>query len=213
MWLHNSYSVEKSIDDLELLLRKLGIRRFHLYGHSFGGMLAYEYIKRIAERKGKADNNEGDDGCLSVILSSAPTSIPVMEAEWDRLLSVLKGDRDNEQASPDELFRITHQCRTKDLPEPLARAFQRVGSTWSGLDVVKGYKLSPPSETATRLPSALVLRGEFDFCTERCTKDWVTLFNHKFVRQKELEGCSHFVLLENGSMYGEVLDSFFSEYD
>jgi proline iminopeptidase len=213
VWLYNSYSIEKSIDDLEILLKKLGIRRFHLYGHSFGGMLAYEYIKRIAERKGKANDNEDDDGCLSVVLSSTSTSIPVVEAEWDRLRSDLKGDRDNEQASLNELFRITHQCRTKDLPEPLSRAFQRVGSTWNGMDAVKGYKLSPPSETAARLPSALILRGEFDFCTDRCTKDWVALFNHKFVRHRELEGCSHFALLENGSMYGEVLDSFFSEYD
>ena len=31
------YGTDKSIDDLKLLLKKLGIGRFHLYGQSYGG--------------------------------------------------------------------------------------------------------------------------------------------------------------------------------
>lgn len=200
-----SYSVENSIDDLEILLKKLGVRRFHLYGHSYGGMLAYEYIKRIAERKGKGEiSDDQEEGCLSVVLSSSGTSIPLVEAEWDRLEGELTGGAS---------FRKTHQCRTLQLPEPLERAFQKMGKTWAGFDAIPDYELSPPSEGAARMPSALILRGEYDFSTELCNKDWNTLFNHKFLRKKVLEGCSHFALLENGSMYGEMLESFFSEYD
>ena len=172
-------------------------------------MIGYEYLKRCAERKGAkpASNDDDDDeGCLSVVLSSAPTSIPVSLKEWDRLLDLLARD--------DERFRITHQCRTPVLPEPLARAYQKAGSTWAGLEVVEQFEVSPPNVEAARMPSALILRGEHDFATEKCTHDWkAKLFNHKFVREKILEGCSHHGLLEKGSMYGQVLDSFFSEYD
>ena len=199
------YSVEKTIDDLEVLLRKLGIRRFHLYGHSFGAMLAYEYLKRIAERK-----EDDEEGCLSAVLSSPCTSIPLLESEWARLLKELPPSN---PFTANQRFRETHQCRTPGLPEPLARAYRKSGSTWSGLAAIPDYVLTPPSENAARMKSALLIRGEYDFSTEDCVKDFDQLFNHKFLRKKILEGCSHHGLLENGPMYGEILDSYFAEYD
>ncbi|EJK60276.1 hypothetical protein THAOC_19400, partial [Thalassiosira oceanica] len=35
------YSTAHSVDDLRVLLRKIGVRRFHLYGQSYGGILGY----------------------------------------------------------------------------------------------------------------------------------------------------------------------------
>lgn len=99
------YSIDQAVDDLQNLLERLNIRRFHLYGQSYGGILAYEYLKRSAE---KDDNNgdynnrggrNGDEGCLSVILSSAPTNIQQMEDDWDAMIEALP--------TPD-LFRETH---------------------------------------------------------------------------------------------------------
>jgi hypothetical protein len=59
----------------------------------------------------------------------------------------------------------------------------------------------------------MIMRGEHDFVTEDCVSGWKDAFNHKFIRMKELEGLSHHGLLEDGSTYGEIVDSFFSEYD
>merc|ERR1740124_756642 len=67
------FSINLSLDDLELLIKKIGLRRFHLYGQSFGGILAFEYLKRIAERK------NDDVECLSVILSSSPCDVAQVE--------------------------------------------------------------------------------------------------------------------------------------
>ena len=65
------YSIQKAVQDLELLLKKLSVRRFHLYGQSFGGILAFEYLKK----KYADDNDDANDvERLSVILSSAPVS-------------------------------------------------------------------------------------------------------------------------------------------
>ena len=49
----SKYSIEQSLDDLVALLKsvqedELGGSDFHLYGHSFGGVLAYEYLKRVS---------------------------------------------------------------------------------------------------------------------------------------------------------------------
>jgi hypothetical protein len=60
------------------------------------------------------------------------------------------------------------------------------------------------------------MRGEYDFVCEESVSQWKTILssgNTKSVRYKTLQGCSHHGLLEDGMVYGEILDSFCSEYD
>lgn len=203
-----AYSIETSLDDLEALLKKNGLRRFHLYGQSYGGILAFEYIKRMAER------NSDDPKCLSVILSSAPCDVEQVEGVANRLVSNLM-EEDQDETTIMERFRMQHQCQTKDMPGPLKEAYASAGDpgVWRGTDSIKGWKAVKPSEDAARMPSCMVMRGENDFVTEECVKGWKDAFNHNFVRMKVLDGCSHHGLLENGSLYGEIVDSYFAEYD
>lgn len=210
-----SYSIEKSLDDLELLITKLGLRRFHLYGQSFGGILAYEYIKRMAEQKKDSSNIPK---CLSVILSSTPTSVSLTEQEANRLLGVIVNmGAVQDEAEVGDLFRQQHQCRgSPDMPTPLRDAYAHAGTgPWRGTTAIQDYVATPPGPDARRMPSAMIMRGEYDFVTNVCTKDWKEggLFNHGFVREKVLEDCSHHGLLENGKHYGALIDSFCSEYD
>ena len=197
------YSIDGAVDDLEIILRKLGVRRFHLYGQSFGGILAFEYLKRVAERD---EENAHDEGCLSFILSSTPCSVPQVEQEADRLLANL--------ADP-TLFRETHQCRTPDMPPPLATAYAKAGTTWRGTAAISNYTATALSSHAARLPSGMLLCGEYDFVTAACIAPWkeTLLSPCRSVRIKQLEGCSHHGLLENPVVYGDLVDSFFTEYD
>lgn len=202
-----AYSIDLAIDDLEVILAKVGVRRYHLYGQSFGGILAYEFLKRLAERRGtdSGKNDDGDDGgCLSVILSSTPTNVEQVEREANRLISELDSDT---------LFRETHQCRTPEMPQPLVDAYAHAGTVWRGTAAIQTYVATPPHESATRMPSCLVLQGEHDFVTPVCTDEWKNLFNSRTVRQRTMLGCSHHGLLENQAMYGDIVDSFFQEYD
>jgi len=202
----NQYSIEYAVDDLNALLKKLGVREFHLYGQSFGGILAYEYLKRQAE-KGTADAV-----CLSVILSSTPSNVKQVEEEADRLANVMKEKDDEDYLLT---FRKTHQCRCAgdELPEPLQASFDAAGTVWRGTTAISNYAATAPTENANRLPSAMIMRGEFDFVTDVCVGQWKELFNHNFVRYKILDGMSHHGLLEKGSTYGEIVNSYFSEYD
>lgn len=115
------------------------------------------------------------------------------------------------------MFQSTHQCRTKDgkLPQPLVDAYASAGTVWRGTKAVEEYVAkAPPSSSSKKTPSVLVLRGEHDFVTHACVKDWKDLFNtSRSVREKEIPGCSHHGLLENGPLYGDIIDSFFGEYD
>lgn len=201
------YSIDQAVDDLEALINKLGLKRFHLYGQSYGGIITFEYMKRLAERQ-----KDNDVECLSAILSSTPTSIKLVQDEVDRLLSNLAdGNMDDKDLAI--VFRKEHQCRTEEMPRPLADAYEHAGTVWRGSGAISDYTAKPPLPDASRMPSCMILRGEYDFVTESCVQGWKDCFNHKFVRFKVLDGCSHHGLLENGQAYGNVVDSYFSEYD
>jgi proline-specific peptidase len=206
------YSIEDSVQDLKVLLRKLGIRRFHLYGQSYGGILAFEYMKHMANN----NDDDNDAECLSAILSSAPTNVKEVEKEFDRLIQTLLSEPKNNDMTPEEieeLFRKKHQCRLPEMPAILKDAYANAGTVWRGTTAISDYVATPPKADASRMPSALILRGEYDFVSEESVQGWKSAFNTKFLRYKTLEGGSHHLMLENGALYGEIVDSFFSEYD
>lgn len=217
------YSMSYAVRDLHTLLQKLGIRRFHLYGNSYGGMLAFEYLKDLVtnNRTGYTDDEDDNDDtvqCLSVVLSSAPTNVRQVEADMDRLMRDVVYSSSS-SASPDavrELFRRTHQCRLPEMPLLLRYSYARAGTIWSGMAAVSDYVARPPDGDHHDMPPALVLRGEHDFVTEASVWPWKEVFNHtgnNQVRFETLKGCSHHMLFEQGTAYGKILDDFFCEFD
>jgi len=225
----DAYSIESSLDDLEALIAKIGLRKFHIYGQSFGGILAYEYIRRVAERECECEcesnENENENGpkCLSLILSSTPCNVKQVEGVANDLIANLLQE-DPDEGSIMERFRMNHQCRTEEKPQPLIDAYDHASEQgiWRGTQSIQDWEATSVSATATelsssakrmRMPSAMIMRGEYDFVTEDCILGWKDAFNHNFVRIKELEGCSHHGLLEKGHFYGEIVDSYFAEYD
>ena len=206
------YSTKDSVNDLKILLKKLGVRRFHLYGQSYGGILAYEYMKSIATESKDDDNDEVK--CLSAILSGAPTNVPQIEKDFVKLVEDLTNGKDDvSEEEVNELFRVTHQCRLEEMPKILAEAYENAGTVWRGTEAISDYIAKPPPEDASRMPSTLVMRGEYDFVSDEQIQSWKDILNTPFVRYKTLEGCSHHAMLEKEEMYGEIVDSYFGEYD
>lgn len=202
------YDVQKNN---QALLKKLGIRRFHLYGQSYGGILAFEYLKSVAVSK-----KNDDVKCLSAILSSAPTNVVEIEKEFVRLMQELKHSSEGQNMSEpelNELFQKTHQCRLPEMPKCLADAYASAGTVWRGTEAIEDYVATPPPEEADSMPSALILRGEFDFVSEESVEGWREAYKTRFLRYKTLEGCSHHCLAEYGDKYGEIVDSYFGEHD
>lgn len=101
----------------------------------------------------------------------------------------------------------------KEMPAQLAETYNNPSTVWFGTQAISDYVAQPPPQDAARLPSTMILRGEYDFVGEDCFNGWKDVYNHKFVRCKTLEGCSHHGLYENGAFYGETIDSYFAEYD
>ncbi|KAK1742406.1 hypothetical protein QTG54_006971 [Skeletonema marinoi] len=186
----------------ESVVEKLGVRKFHLYGQSYGGILAFEYMKSVATA---TTNNEDDAKCLSAILSSAPSNVAQTHSKDD--------GEELTDAELEALFQTNHQCRMPEMPPKLKEAYANAGTVWRGTDAIKDYVATPPAEGASRMPSSMIMRGEHDFVSEECIEPWKSVFNTKFLRYKTMKGCSHHGLFEDGATYGELIDSFCAEYD
>ena len=214
--------VDAMVRDLDRLLEHWKLSQYHLMGHSFGGILLFEYLKYCAAKK----SPEVLSRCRSVLLASVPTSTVLVEEEVQRLCQDLVSSGRSLEDDDDEgdsmgvstlpkkvpkLFRETHECRMVPTPFPLMDSYSRAGPVkLRGLQSIGSYTATPLSSehnadgdnnTPERLTlPALVIRGQHDFVTEACVKDWDTLFQGcKFMT---LAGCSHYGMLENEAMYG-----------
>mmetsp|Transcript_13959 Transcript_13959/g.23129 ORF Transcript_13959/g.23129 Transcript_13959/m.23129 type:complete len:308 (-) Transcript_13959:84-1007(-) len=193
------YSVEASCADLRCVLRNLlGTDRYHLYGQSWGGLLAAKHVSTIDGLTGVP---------LTLILSNSPSSVPLVEAEAGRLLKRFDGDV--------EAFMQAHNCRLtpegdgKGLPARLAAAYAHAGSTWRGSSAISDLVIDVAAMKMVRCPT-LCLRGEHDFVTEACVNGWQNLPDVRFVT---IEGCAHHALLEDTDRYLEELAQFLCEHD
>jgi len=218
------YSIEFLLSDLQTLIENLNLSHYHIYGHSFGGMLAYEYVRRGLFEKDAGLHKDTAKKCQSLVLSSAPISTRETYEELTRIEKELL-KQDPNPFTLDERLRKTCLCRTPKQPKPLDRAYKKAGKVWYGLDVVMDFEcMRLPIAAGNQdngqrmiMPNALILRGEYDFVSQDVLKRWTEegRFFHKDskLRTRVFENCSHHVLLENGEEYGTAINSFLKEND
>jgi pimeloyl-ACP methyl ester carboxylesterase len=107
------WTVETFLDQLRSVRHGLGLERLHVFGSSWGGMLALEYAFTRPR------------GLASLVLNSTPTSAPRWADETKRLHSQLPPGLDEKQSEAE--FRRRHICRLDPEPEVLARARAKFG--------------------------------------------------------------------------------------
>jgi L-proline amide hydrolase len=123
------WTVELFLREVQAVRDALGLDRVHLFGSSWGGMLAMEYaLTRPA-------------GLASLVLSSSPASIPLWEAETGRLRRALPeevqhvldeheaaGTLDSPEYEAASMeFYTRHVCRIDPFPDCVRRTFAGVG--------------------------------------------------------------------------------------
>ncbi|PSB61465.1 hypothetical protein C7B79_21880 [Chroococcidiopsis cubana CCALA 043] len=123
------WSVELFLDELATVRRFLGLERIHLFGHSWGGMLAMEYALTQP------------DGILSLTLASSPANIPLWIAETKRLREELplkvqqtlllhEADSTTDDPAYSEAMMVyyhRHVCRLSPWPEFVKRGVEKKG--------------------------------------------------------------------------------------
>ena len=211
------YTIQRSVDEVDALRKALGLETVILYGHSWGAMLAIEYL---CQGRGK--------GVEKLILGGALASVPQAAAGQQRLIAALpdgKGQRLHEleaahqEGSPEyqaitELFYNTHVCRVQPDPES-AKSFDIIGKSiayrvmngpneFTITGVIKGWDRRADLGKIT-LPT-LITTGEFDEVTLDChetIRDGI-----KGSRLEVMKDCSHMTMIEKPAEYVALLKSF-----
>jgi pimeloyl-ACP methyl ester carboxylesterase len=187
---------------------------FHLYGHSFGGILAYEYLQSClsddTHSQSIALGSITLPACRSVILSNTPTDLGQCNRDYDRLY-----------AKNPLLFWKRHACRV-GTPAPLQDAMNHAGSVWMGMDAVIDYQAAVPLHVTQRTKDSnnlvpfLVISCERDFAFETSNESsWKALLpssndQHRFVT---LNGCAHYPFYEDKTAYSTILQEFLLPLD
>jgi proline iminopeptidase len=209
------YTIQRSVDEVDALRQALGLKEIILYGHSWGSMLAIEYM---CQGRGI--------GVKQLIVGGALASVPQAMAGQQRLISQMpdgKGKRmhalekagrtqGKEYQALVQLFYDLHVCRAKPLP----------------VDAAKSLEICDKS-IAYR-----VMNGPNEFTITGVIKDWdrrknlglinaptyittgqfdeVTLDCHQTIQQgikgARLEifpGCSHMTMSEQPDIYVAAL--------
>jgi len=270
------FSIPTMVEHLrQLIAEHWKLKKFHLLGHSFGGILAYEYLLLMTRKKQHKENH----ACCSLILSSTPTSSKLIQSESERLLINLNNNNmmsttgtqqssnDGTDDEPDdnegkissssqcriykskstvkysEEFRQTHECRLPNLPLILVDAISQVGPvSWRGIEAIAGYEAKDTIAIVGQndAPPTLLMRGEYDFCTELCMKGWKeklstgssgsnddesnnndndnnshnnTNKNNMLIQTKILSNCSHYGMIEDENLYGKEILRFIQMHD
>jgi proline iminopeptidase len=212
------YTIQRSVDELDAVRKALGLEKIVLFGHSWGSMLAIEYM---CQDRGK--------GVEKLILGGALASVPQTNAGQMRLIAAMpngagaklhalekahKEDSKEYQALVDEFYKL-HVLRA-DPPPPDAAA---------SLDIVA-------KSIAYR-----VMNGPNEFTIVGVIKDWdrrkdlgkikvptlivtgtydeVTLDCHQTIQKGikgsklvVLPGCSHLAMDEKPELYVSTLRKF-----
>lgn len=206
------------VEELTQVVESLGLSRFHLYGQSWGGMLALEAALA------------GVTGIASLVLSNTPASMPLWAAETGRLRRELPSEVQDvldthEQAGSTNsaayqeammVFYQRHVFRIDPWPDCLVRSFSAMEQDPRVYQVMCG-----PSEfqvtgslrdwdVSHRLGEihqpTLVIGGQFDEATPTITEAL-----HRGIPHSEwvvLEACSHLCHLEQPDTYQRLLGDF-----
>ncbi len=123
------WTIQRFVDELVLVRKELGLEKIHLWGQSWGGILAIEYALTQPQ------------GMESLTLASTASSMPVWIAEANRLRDGLPAEVQNtllrhehagttddpEYQSAMMEFYKRHVIRIVPMPPQVARAFDNMG--------------------------------------------------------------------------------------
>ena len=194
------WTIETFLDQLRSVLEELGLDRIHLFGSSWGGMLALEYAFTKPP------------GLVSLVLNSTPTSAPRWAEEALRLQAELPPGLDAEAA--EEEFKRRHICRLDPEPEALTRSRPKFGlqvyeTMWGPNEFTVTGTLKDWDVTdrlrEIQVPT-LITSGRHDECTPALVEPL-----HDGIAGSEwalFENCSHMTYLEDPERYLEVVGGF-----
>jgi proline iminopeptidase len=215
------YSIQRSVDEVDAVRAALGLDRVLLLGHSWGALLAVEYL---CQGRGR--------GVDRLILSGAMASIPQVVAGFDRLFATMPEgwsakihalEKAGKTATPEyaelvQKFYDTFVLRVPPSPEVLAtlEALSRSPAyrvlngpnEFTIVGKIKDWDRRKDLKAITQ--KTLITTGEFDEVTLDCHETLRDGIAGK-ARLAVMTGCSHLTMNEKPEQYNALLRGFMNE--
>jgi proline-specific peptidase len=215
------WTMERSVTEMDAVVKELGLNGFHIFGNSWGGMLAQQYALDVTPR------------AASLTISNSIASIP----QFSEMVTRLKADLDpatqsaidrHEAAgttgSPEyqgaiRTWNETYLCRVRPWPAELEDAFRRMGaeifetmfgaSDFNIVGTIRNWDVFDRL-TEIALPT-LVLAGRFDECVPEHMWDM-----HQRIAGSQFElfeSSAHLPFIEEPDRFDEVMREFLRSHD
>jgi proline iminopeptidase len=215
------WTMERSVAEMDAVVKELGLNGFLIFGNSWGGMLAQQYALDVGPR------------AASLTISNSIASIP----QFSEMVTRLKADLDpatqsaidrHEAAgtthSPQYQAAIrtwneTYLCRVRPWPAELEDAFRRMGteifetmfgaSDFNIVGTIRNWDVFDRL-TEIALPT-LVLAGRFDECVPEHMWDM-----HQRITGSQFElfeSSAHMPFIEEPDRFDQVMREFLRSRD
>ncbi len=215
------WTMDRSVAEMQSVVRGLGLERYHVFGNSWGGMLAQQYVLDV------------QPGPVSLTISNSIASIP----QFADMVARLKSDLDPQTQSAIKrheaagtthaaeyraairTWNETYLCRARPWPTELLDAFAGAGSeifeTMFGpsdfhiVGTIRDWDVF--DRLAEIAVPTLVLAGRFDECAPDHMREM-----HRCIegsRFELFESSSHMPFLEEPDRFDQVMRDFLQEHD
>jgi proline iminopeptidase len=215
------WRVERFVDELATVRQVLGLEQIHLYGHSWGTMLAVEYMLT------------NPDGVQSLTLASPAISVRRWSEDAERLLAQLPVEL-QQAIERHEVDATTHDpeyeaavmeyyrrflCRRDPWPPELQQSLEILnmdvyGRMWGPSEFTATGTLKN-FERESALPDlqlpVLYTVGRYDEVTPETVRHYSELTPHS--RLEILEDSAHMTMLDEPETYNAVIRRFLAEVE
>jgi proline iminopeptidase len=215
------WTMERSAAEMDAVVRALGLNRFHVFGNSWGGMLAQQYVLDVTS------------GAVSLTISNSIASIPQFADNVARLKAALDPatqsaiDRheaagttnSDEYQTAIRTWNETYLCRMLPWPAELEAAYRGMGpeifETMFGPSDFRIVGTIRDWDVLDRLPEiavpALLLAGRFDECAPEHMREM-----HQRIagsRFELFESSAHMPFIEEPERFDRVMRDFLRLHD
>jgi len=215
------WTMERSVAEMEAVIQALGLNGFHVFGNSWGGMLAQQYVLDVSS------------GAVSLTISNSIASIP----QFSEMVARLKTELDvatqsaidrheaagtthsAEYQAAIRTWNETYLCRLLPWPKQLQEAFQKMGAeifeTMFGPSDFHIVGTIRSWDVLDRLPEialpTLVLAGRFDECAPEHM--WEMHQRIGGSRFELFDSSAHMPFIEEPHRFDQVMRDFLRQHD
>jgi proline-specific peptidase len=215
------WTMERSMAEMDAVVQALGLRRFHLFGNSWGGMMAQQHAL------------DATSGAVSLTISNSIASIPQFSEMVAHLKSGLAPATQSaierheaagttyaaEYQDAIRIWNETYLCRVRPWPAELIEAFQNMGaeifetmfgpSDFHIVGTIRNWDVF--DRLADIALPTLVLAGRFDECVPEHM--WEMHQRIAGSRFELFESSAHMPFIEEPDKFDSVMRDFLRHHD